>query len=43
MKTFALWVAMEICESTHGTDGWAMITVRSGKSAATSSSSIGSE
>ena len=37
----ALWVAMEIAESCHGTEGWARITRRSGKSAATSSMSIG--
>ena len=42
MYTLALWVAIEMAESCHGTDGWARMTVSVGKSAATSSSSIGS-
>src|SRR5699024_2526361 len=29
MKTLALWVAIEIEASAHGTDGWARIIVRS--------------
>ena len=43
IQTFALWAAMELASSCHGTDGWAMITCRSGKSAATASSRIGLE
>ena len=43
MYTLDLCVAMEIDASAHGTDGCARITVREGKSAATSSSSIGSD
>ena len=43
MKTLALWVAIEIAASCHGTDGCASTIVSPGWSAATSSSSIGSE
>ena len=43
MNTFALWVAIEIACACHGTEGWARITVSPGWSAATSSSSNGSE
>ena len=43
MKTFALWVAIEIASACQGTDGCARITVSRGKSAATSSSSSGLE
>ena len=41
MYTLALWVAIEIASSCHGTDGCARMTGMPGKSAATSSSSIG--
>ena len=41
MYTLALWVAIEIASSCQGTDGWARMTGMPGKSAATSSSSIG--
>ena len=43
MNTLDLCVAIEIEEAAHGTDGCARITVSPGKSAATSSTSIGSD
>ena len=43
MYTFDLCVAIEIDDAAHGTDGCARITVSPGKSAATSSTSIGSD
>ena len=43
MNTLALWVAIEMAASCQGTDGWARMMVSSGRSAATSSISIGSE
>ena len=43
MYALALWVATAMASSCHGTDGCAMMIVRSGKSAATTSSRIGFE
>ena len=41
IQVLCLCVATESASSCHGTEGWAMMICRSGKSAATSSSSIG--
>ncbi len=43
MNTLGLWFAIEIDDAARGTDGCARITVSAGKSAATSSTSIGSD